>query len=555
MLVKLGKLAFKTLLSENGQILREDVLNHLKPEEIDFSLNSGILSKDRGKKRASCREHAYSFLHATYQEFLACLYLVSLSLAKNNSELESELSALGNIYRNDVLSVMFIFLCGLDDHLSKEVEDLMVTSNTRSLQMCSRIKYLDIKHAKDNVLRGKEEADRNKMHPQFFPREIVTKSFQDIRKQTIKLRKERLYAFAFICEEKPSNDDLEKMISLLDNSRTSLLYIFINAEKCTLPLVDAKSVATCNCLHTLELRDVHLTGCLNLVDCTQLSSLTLAKIEVGEIILNVENLHYCFIKSGYQEHNTHVTLSFKAGSTFSSKLNEVTFYGVNVKGSLDFKRCKSLDSICLYDTQSENIEFENNAVKLGVLGGAIGDQCHGWEHILESMKKSWQLKEMYLGEMKTNTLSDLLKVISTASYLEKLQIIDADMGNIEMDIPMTLQKLFLENVRMHVSTFNKMMQTMMQFQRSVNVKLVRCEIIPDKTYTIKDVVEKMKQSSSFEVSIDDIRSSHWQCGLMIPRVRLNSNVTSLRFHTVPGIKHLTSEETPGNEERAEGRTK
>lgn len=88
LLVKLGKLAFKTLLSENEQILEETVLQYLKPEESKFALHSGILSEDQGEKRASYRENTYSFLHATYQEFLACLYLVSLCVAKNNSELK-----------------------------------------------------------------------------------------------------------------------------------------------------------------------------------------------------------------------------------------------------------------------------------------------------------------------------------------------------------------------------------------------------------------------------------------------------------------------------------
>ena len=359
--------------------------------------------------------------------------------------------------RNDVLSVMFIFLCGLDENLSTEVEDLLETSNARSLKRCSRIKFMDIRHARDNILKGNEEAGRNKMHPQLVHREVVTNKFEDIRKQAIQICKNGIYAFAYICNEKLTNDDIKTMVGLLDLSTTSLMYIFINAEKCTLPSFDAQVVAACSRLHTLELRDVHVTGCLNLSNCTDLSSLTLARIKVGEIILNAENLHYCLISSGNEGHGNNITLSFKAGTTFSRKLNEVTFYGVNVKGSLDFKSCKNLDAICLYDTQCENIEFENNEVKLCVLGGDIGDPCFGWERILESMKKSWHLEELYLGDVKTNTLPDLLKIITSSQYLEKLQINDADIDNLDLNVPDTLRTLFLDKVRMHVSSFHKMM--------------------------------------------------------------------------------------------------
>ncbi|WAR17970.1 hypothetical protein MAR_032566, partial [Mya arenaria] len=72
----IGKLAAYSLLGDNKSLMEEHQIRELRKDETTLLLKSGLLSKT-SLKTISGESNVYTFLHQTYKEMLACVFLSS----------------------------------------------------------------------------------------------------------------------------------------------------------------------------------------------------------------------------------------------------------------------------------------------------------------------------------------------------------------------------------------------------------------------------------------------------------------------------------------------
>ncbi|KAH3853888.1 hypothetical protein DPMN_096423 [Dreissena polymorpha] len=150
----IAKAAFSFLFSSNKEtsLVFNDInlSAHLSETSKQFALDSGLLSKRKGKK---CTDQTLSFVHKTIQEFLTAFHIY-----RNGDVIGEVISGYlkrhDNSYRD--ISQMFIFLCGFNisaaNKLSALMNDLDINSDYhRDFQKC--------------ILSGYKEAVANKNTP------------------------------------------------------------------------------------------------------------------------------------------------------------------------------------------------------------------------------------------------------------------------------------------------------------------------------------------------------------------------------------------------------
>ncbi|KAH3779943.1 hypothetical protein DPMN_157752 [Dreissena polymorpha] len=119
----IAKAAFSFLFSNEIEtsLLFSDInlSAHLSVSAKQFALDSGLLSKRKGKR---CHDKTSSFVHKTVQEFLAACHI------SNNQDVMDEIIS-KYIKRHDnsylKISQVFIFLCGLSASAANKLSELM----------------------------------------------------------------------------------------------------------------------------------------------------------------------------------------------------------------------------------------------------------------------------------------------------------------------------------------------------------------------------------------------------------------------------------------------
>lgn len=132
----LGKLAFETLFPDDGSashvVFTDDfVSRHLEDQMKMASLSAGLLTEYKVHSlNRKCSQ--VSFLHKTFQEFLATFYLSLNADAReaciNRVKIQLEGENVADI------SQLFIFLCGLEPKLAESVCYILMTTATKMMQ-------------------------------------------------------------------------------------------------------------------------------------------------------------------------------------------------------------------------------------------------------------------------------------------------------------------------------------------------------------------------------------------------------------------------------------
>lgn len=130
----IGKLAFETLFPEDGNpsqvVFTDDIVrSHLEDEIKITALRVGLVTEYKIRSLNQDQSHLY-FLHKTFQEFLAALYLFLHT--EQNKALVSRVERRGE-YINDI-SQMLIFLCGMAPALAIEFSHMLMSATTSSLK-------------------------------------------------------------------------------------------------------------------------------------------------------------------------------------------------------------------------------------------------------------------------------------------------------------------------------------------------------------------------------------------------------------------------------------
>lgn len=133
-LMQLGKLAFETLYPLDRKLPRlvftDDLMSrYVNNETKGFGLSAGILTEYKIRSLNAKKSHL-SFLHKTFQEFLASFYLSfqqgeNLVVRMNNEG-----------FNIDDISQMFLFLCGLKPSLAVTVFSLLMRKTSQLIYNC-----------------------------------------------------------------------------------------------------------------------------------------------------------------------------------------------------------------------------------------------------------------------------------------------------------------------------------------------------------------------------------------------------------------------------------
>ncbi|KAH3723449.1 hypothetical protein DPMN_049237 [Dreissena polymorpha] len=131
-------LAFKTLTDSSKEsslvFVENTITNHMTKTQLDYLLQTGIITKKKSLSLSSGKNIPYMFVHKTIQEFLA-----SMHIAINQVDIEDNLNAIQSVYCDgkSILDIgqLFIFTCGMcapvAERMSKHMMDV-ITSDMES---------------------------------------------------------------------------------------------------------------------------------------------------------------------------------------------------------------------------------------------------------------------------------------------------------------------------------------------------------------------------------------------------------------------------------------
>ncbi|XP_077103071.1 NACHT, LRR and PYD domains-containing protein 3-like isoform X3 [Siphateles boraxobius] len=177
MIVKLAELAFKQLMKGNVMFYEEDLIES-GIDVTDASVYSGICTEIFKEESVIHQRKVYCFIHLSFQEFLAALYLFYCHFFKNKKSLQSFLnkryqrySRINSLYEllkaavseslqseNGHLDIFLRFLLGVSlESNQRLLKDLLTHTVTKSETIMKITHYIKIKIKDDDCL----SADRS----------------------------------------------------------------------------------------------------------------------------------------------------------------------------------------------------------------------------------------------------------------------------------------------------------------------------------------------------------------------------------------------------------
>ncbi|XP_052760852.1 uncharacterized protein LOC128203465 isoform X2 [Mya arenaria] len=339
-LTKLSRLAFITLFSQDckSTVVFEDTLvrRELTEAEIHLSVNVGILSEKRSFSITRKSSH-FSFIHKTFQEFLAALNLCSNQDAFDNT-LVPRYSSVDQNPLDDIAQV-FIFTCGMKPQLGIQISSLIarvVARNSYKTGPLSGYKYLVARPDYDAivslqrlVVSGYREANANKHSniPLILTHFRLNKDDDDAipLQQLVKINKCRVQSLGIWgCNDTVSVKELQEVITSSSDS-----------------------------LRALELWD--RSGQYDLSMCKKLGHLDIIGDNVRQLEVDLSNITTCELSSV----SGSIEQCIFTGTKKESKLQHLVLTNVkNIKLIPEtLPRLAQLQYLCLADTDIREIHF------------------------------------------------------------------------------------------------------------------------------------------------------------------------------------------------------
>ncbi|XP_056591953.1 NACHT, LRR and PYD domains-containing protein 3-like [Triplophysa dalaica] len=410
-IVKLAEVAFKQLMKGNVMFYEED-LRECGIDITDASLYSGICTEIFKEESVFHQRKIYSFIHLSFQEFLAALYVFYCHLMKNIADLQI---ILGRRYDKDMSSSHEISLSGLlkstvDEALQSETGHLdlflrfllgiSLESNQTLLQDILKYKHNsseDINTITQYIKETIKNADSNlssdrsinlflclsEVNDQTLYREIEEFVKSDKHSEE-KLSLTHCSAIAYMLQtsqEVMDEFDLKKY-NTSQEGRRRLIPAVINCTKALLSgcrLTDKCCESLSSCLqsstslreldlsnndlkdsgvkvisdalktHNCHLHTLRLSGC-NVTDgcCVSLSSYLQSSMSLRELDLSNNDLK-----------DSRVKLISDALKTHNCQLHTLRLSGCR----LTYKCCESLSSYLQSSTSLRELDLSNNDLK------------------------------------------------------------------------------------------------------------------------------------------------------------------------------------------------
>lgn len=421
-LKQLGNLAFETLFPKDGQqprvVFSDKVVNHHLEDQIKrTALFSGLLTEYK-LRTVNRKESQFSFLHKTFQEFLAGFYL--LLQVDQRKEFISRLKMQGE-NKNDI-SQMFIFLCGLEPSLAKSVSQVLMertekdfTENPDDVSIISststtdnKVQYIvDIvnKGFKECVQNGHNDVDLEMTHCGFFIESagIVIRPDEALLQQNI-TRLETI-----LCIDQGFYKQVLDILKQCAKTVKTLLFQTVD---------NSLDLSSCSSLKSFiieqEVYIYHSSGTntdqnfvnLEMSNCTSLELLNIRQSGLS-VTLNTDHLHTCTVKDyDFSQGNLAKTLMTSNKRLTSLALECCTATTTNSGDTIDFHldltTCDSLKDIKI---ESCDIALSINVTNLENCDLQDYDLALG--NIVEVLKNAWSLTSLLLASCKTTKEDDV----------------------------------------------------------------------------------------------------------------------------------------------------
>lgn len=321
-LLQLGNLAFETLFRADRKAAKltfdgDDTSHYLQKDIKKQALSVGLLTERKIRSLNKTLAH-FSFLHKTFQEFLAAFYL---SLQANRRELSTEISQNRRGKGND-MKQLFLFLCGLEPSLATPVSEVLMENaalNIRNWLLSDYHNFIDgwfgnsvemtVSHAVETLNRGFVECMKNghgkislEVSHLCFSRGLnreaeVCQLEKDLLQQSYKKVQ------TLVCTEKEFH---KKSLDILIVNKKVIRTLWL------LKVDQSVNLNICTSLQSLLIRktqDDRFTGlrtnsnpdeqnnpvCLNMLRCKSLEHLAIDQANVS-VYIDTDRLHACFLR-------------------------------------------------------------------------------------------------------------------------------------------------------------------------------------------------------------------------------------------------------------------
>ncbi|XP_052809434.1 uncharacterized protein LOC128237897 [Mya arenaria] len=322
----IGKLAAFSLLDDTKYVIEEHQIRKLKKEETTVLLKSGLLSKT-SLKTLSEESNTYTFLHQTYKEMLACVFLSSQDF--ESDVWKNFIKKFESVMSPDILS----FLCVMNYEQGCKCLDIF--NKKKRFFYWDGIYYTsELKDYQSTIEMAHKECFNNGIgKPQITLKHALLKS-------------------DFVME--PDNEHLQK--SALDLETIFIIkYTFTTAMH---PKILPASLVILYVKDT-TFRDDHI----DLSNCTHLINILIEDTRLSHVTINPSSLEifWVYVKPELIQEIPPMKVSFVGGSQFSGSLHELSLVNVNMDVTLDLSNCQNLQNLLIDDISYETL-IENNVV-------------------------------------------------------------------------------------------------------------------------------------------------------------------------------------------------
>ncbi|XP_052782325.1 uncharacterized protein LOC128218699 [Mya arenaria] len=340
----LGRLAFDDILRQSEKqdsLVSLYVQDKLDQDEQIFLLTSGLITGTASTK-FSAKTMVYTFLHKTYEEMLACVYISTLPLNSNHWH------CFESYFKANVSSDMMSFLCVMNNEQGEKCSE-MYSSIERVFYRDGKYHENELISYQNAVLMAFEEC----INSGTLKAGIVLKHMLIDRKKNtgppcplVVQNMHNIDTLHLISSEREKDIDVE----FRDNIKlTSLRTLIITGNNDTL-MLETLTEPSCGHLRFLFINDVELKQKhLDLTGCTHLSNIELENVCFSSVQINAENLEqfWMYFETQFQQTWLPTELELKLKGNFSAKLKELSVMYVKLNIAIDLSECVNLQKLVL----------------------------------------------------------------------------------------------------------------------------------------------------------------------------------------------------------------
>ncbi|WAR20371.1 hypothetical protein MAR_002209 [Mya arenaria] len=494
----LGKMAFESLF--NVKTLEAQIEEHLsqstsKTEEL--GLLTGLLTKTQLHSSVNPR-YEYSFLHKTYQEMLACVYI---ALMPHNSEEHKRLMETIKSSGQTLSFDMMLFLCGMHGTCAKDIFEIYCDSQTAMLCQISEIEHSAVILFHENSLSIIEEMEANNISCETG---IKIRSLLLDRKynDSCSILSEDCGDISLLVFELNEIENIDLFVNvqaIVENCKTKLIFISIK-NTCYMdyvipcPIVP-ETINSCVNLHTLVLSNLTFDGYLDLTGCSSLSCLELSLPSKGDpvkLTISPNRLTKCVINAENPFHSP--VASIKCKSPFNSGLLQyLVLFDVKLEDDLSLLDCEQLQRLELVnvDTTDINTSIDYSKLEECCLGGFTDQTVI--KDALQSLQHSECLKELTIMSLNDTIITCLNETLSSLENVKEINFLFSDSPIMDLHIPMSVRTLEFICIIISADCLMSLINNYKAKQAGVHFYLNTCYVSPNDEVTIETVVGNIHQ--------------------------------------------------------------